>query len=157
MPAKSRVIIAPFRVRVGCWVLRQFCWLRWCGFAEQHEVRISVFGAISYYGKSRLVLAPQTAKMDAAEYLKRLQKRVIPDLRTLFGGKPFIWQQVCTAHALRHSAGVIWRVKLTSWDGCCVLCCLVRIMRRLTLLELSLSGSIRRILRCWIGRRKART
>lgn len=61
---------------------------------ERHNFKVMVSGAISWWGKSRLVLMEKGVTIDAKEYLDTLKNYHIPDMHDLFEGYGFVWQQV---------------------------------------------------------------
>ncbi len=63
-------------------------------FSEKHDIQVMVSGAISWWGKTRLVFLDKGLKITGAEYLDTLQHYHIPDCRKLFEGDGFCWQQV---------------------------------------------------------------
>lgn len=62
--------------------------------SRQSTYKIMVWGAISWWGKTRLVRMPKGHKIDAASYIDTLKNHGIPDLHTLFDGFGFEFQQV---------------------------------------------------------------
>ncbi|MFN7883361.1 MAG: hypothetical protein ACK5PF_10155 [bacterium] len=60
-------------------------------------MKVMVSGAISWQGKSRLVFMPCGLKITAGEYLDTLKRFHLKDVRALYGGNDFCWQQVLCA------------------------------------------------------------
>jgi hypothetical protein len=89
-------------------------------------MKVMVSGAISWWGKSRLVYMPCGLKITAKEYLDTLKRFHIKDMKELFDGYGFEWQQVLCTHT--HPTPMCC-VFLTPWVMCvCVVCVIDRTM-----------------------------
>jgi transposase len=66
---------------------------------RRYETSVSVWGCISWWGKSQLTLYTPARYMDATEYVKVLKSRLVPDMRALFKHRKYVLQQDgCSAH-----------------------------------------------------------
>jgi hypothetical protein len=78
-----------------CFVCRGFApYVLRCGLSGKKEISIMVGGAISWYGKTQLVLYNHGVRLNAADYVQQLKEVFIPQTRLLFGQRSFVWMQV---------------------------------------------------------------
>jgi hypothetical protein len=83
------------RVRCVCCELEIHCdnFVYFC-VRERGEFQLMMSGAISWWGKSRLVFMQCGMKITATEYLDTLKRYHMKELKFLFKGWGFAWQQV---------------------------------------------------------------